>query len=137
MFDLYLDFQSLIFHVNHRLKQIVELCNFNKICLNLSKYEFMVISNRTHALHPSLRFHDEDLQLTISFENLGIHLDKNLKFQSQVNHISSELSGFCGITYSVKKRLNLSAAKNKYYAMPDCLCNVCIFHHNVLYGFIG
>ena len=109
------DLQSLIHHVNRRLKLIVEWCNFNKICLNPSKSEFMVISNRTHALHPTLSLHDEDLQLTNSFKYLGIHLDKNLKFQSQVNHINSKLSSFCGITYRIKNRLNLSAAKNIYY----------------------
>ena len=120
------DFQSLIHHVNRRLKLIVEWCNFNKICLNPSKSEFMVISNRKHALHPALRLHDEDLQLTNSFKYLGIHLDKDLKFQSQVDHINSKLSSFCGITYRIRNRLNLSAAKNMYYACVYSTMTYCM-----------
>ena len=81
------DFQSLIHHVNRRFKLIVEWCNF-KIYLNPSKSEFMVVSNRIHALHPALKLHDEVLQLTNSFKYLGMHLDKTLKFQSQVNQIN-------------------------------------------------
>ena len=106
------NFRSQIHHVNRRLKLIVEWCNFNNICLNLSKSEFLVVSNRINALHPALKLHDEDLQLTNSFKYPCIHLDKTLKFQSQVYYMIGKISSFCKITYGIKSHLNLSAAKN-------------------------
>ena len=98
------------------LRLILEWCNYNKLYLSPSKSEFMKISNRTNVSDPTLFFNSQPLIQSRTFKYHEIHIDNNLKFHTQVEQIRSKLYQLSGISFRLKKHLNLSTAKNIYFS---------------------
>ena len=120
------DLTSLTHHVNDRLAEIVKWCNFNKISLNPVKSEYMIISNKIDLSHQSIRLQGADLTQASTFKYLGLHLDSNLKFNSQIAHVNCKLSSLAGITHRLGGRLSFDSAKNLYYSCVFSTVNYCL-----------
>ena len=73
-------------------------CRFNKMFLNPSKYEFMLITNK----HVHIIFGSTTLARASNFKYLCIHLDDKLKYNLNLDYIKAILSEFCGVTYLLK-----------------------------------
>ena len=57
---------------------------------------------------------------------LGMHLDSNLKFSCHIDYLITRLSQYCGISYAIRKHLNLRAAKNYYFSCIYSSLSYCI-----------
>ena len=120
------DITFLTQHVNNKLRLILEWCNYNKLCLNPSKSEFSKISNRPNVTDPTLFLNSQPLIQSRTFKYLGIHIDNTLKFYTQVEHIQTKLYQLSGITFRLKKHLNLSTAKNVYFSCVYSTLTYCL-----------
>ena len=108
--------ENLISHVNVRLELIYDWCNRNKLLVNPSKSKFMVVSNRNIPDNLVLKLGNDSINCVDSFKYLGVYIDSKLKFKDHIEHIESKLSQLAGVAYRLKYKLNLSAARNMYYA---------------------
>ena len=52
----------------------------------------MVVSNRVFLPQPTLELNSKCSQQANAFKYLGMYLDKRLKYQTQIDHISNKLS---------------------------------------------
>ena len=119
------DLHRLMNYVNGRIETIKQWCNFNKLSLNSTKSEYMIITNR-HITIPrdTIRINNEAIRQSSSVKYLGVHLDSKLRFNDQINHVTSKISRISGISFRLKRFFNLGAAKRFYYAF---------FYSNVTY----
>ena len=118
--------QILESHVNSRLAKILDWCRFNKLALNPTKSEFMLVTTKPVPIQPRLLLGSDEISNKDSARYLGLTLDKNLKFASHVENVSSKLAQFIGIAQKLNAMMNLTAAKNYYYSCTYSTLIYCI-----------
>ena len=118
--------EALLNHVNSRLSIIFDWCNFNKLSLNPTKSEFMILTNKKIISSPDIYIGQSAVKRVKCFKYLGISIDDDLKFHSQIKIIENKLSQFCGITYRLHKFFNFRSSKNVYYACIYSVISYCI-----------
>ena len=90
--------EELTGHVCIRLRNILKSCHCNKLSLNLSKSEFVVVANKRHMARPKV-FKDSDLIEKVSIcKYHGKHIDTRLIYNVQIRYIKTRLSQLCGVT---------------------------------------
>ena len=138
-----IDISELFTHVNNRLGSINVWCSYNKLSINPAKSEYMVVSNRTFNPSSALVIGTEPVKRVDCFKYLGMHVDRSLKFNTQVDALKAKLSQLCGIAYRLRKFMNLQSAKNFYFSCVQSSLNYCLAvwggccgRHSVALGFI-
>ena len=112
--------------VNQKVRLISEWCNFNKICVEASKSKYMLITMGLIIINIQVKLSDALLEEVRTFKYLGMMTDNKLKLQDQIDLVNDQLCRFCGITYRLSKRLNLSTAKNLYFACVQSTLIYCL-----------
>ena len=110
------DFERLVTHVNSRLSAIHEWCVANKLTLNPTKSEYLVVSNRTLPVVPRLFIGPDEVSRKEVVRYLGIMIDSRLKFYDHVEHVRGKLAQYLGVVRRLQNYFNLQAAKSFYYA---------------------
>ena len=118
--------ESLTNRTNLELQRILGWCNRNKLIINPSKSEYLIISNRRIDIEPELFVGTNAIRRVHSFKYLGVRIDSTLKFSDQFHYVSVKLSQLCGISYRLRKYLNFGAAKNLYYSCAYSIFAYCI-----------
>ena len=108
--------QTLTDVVNQKMRLISEWCIFIKICVEALKSKYILITNRLII---------NNIQVT-TFQYLDMMIDNKLKFLDQIDLVNVKMSRFCGITCRLSKRLNLSIAKNLYFACVHSTLIYCL-----------
>ena len=122
------DLEELVRHVNNKLRRISDWCKFNKLALNPTKSEFMLITNRKIENIPKLYIDQDEIKRVDTVKYLGCFIDDKLKFHVQINHIEAKLSRYCGVSYRLKQHFNRDTALKYYYScvygtIRYCLAN--------------
>ena len=132
------DLKYLLNHVNNRLKIILDWCRFNKLSINPTKSEFMIITNRNIDITPKLYLGDDEISKKRSVKYLGLYIDDGLRFQTQLHYLKTKLSRIRGISTRICKNLNLQTATTFYYAFVYSTITYCIsvwggaLHHSYI-----
>ena len=117
---------ALVQNVNDRLSSILDWCRYNKLSINPSKSEYMIITNLPIPTEPSIYIGPDRISRSSCVKYLGMHIDSNLKFTDHVFHLTKKLSRLAGISYKLGKYLNLRAAKNYYYSCVYSVLTYCL-----------
>ena len=96
------DLTRLQNHANERLALVLDWCRSNKLSLNPTKSEYMIISNRNLDFEPTILLGTDTITRKQSVKYLGLQIDSQLKFPDQVTHVKSKLSSLAGISLSQK-----------------------------------
>ena len=120
------DLSSLEQHVNTLLSGILDWCRFNKLSINPSKSEYIIVTNKTLEFEPRIVLGNDIICRRNSVKYLGLHIDDKLKFPDHVTHLKSKLASLAGISFRLQKRFNLRTAKNYYYSMVFSTITYCI-----------
>ena len=120
------DIASLASHVNMRLEIINDWCNSNKLFLNRTKSEYMVITNRVINTQPDLFIGTDKLSKVENFKYLGVFIDASMKFHSHIEATKVKLSQICGAAYRLKDYMSLNAAKKVYFSGFYATASYCI-----------
>ena len=91
--------EELTDHVNSRLRNILEWCNFNKLLLNRLKSEFIVVSNKQTEIHPQLLIGADLIKEVKILKYLGVYIDTQLNDNAQIKHLKSKLGQLCGVSF--------------------------------------
>ena len=71
------------------MEKLIDWCRFNKLALNPSKCEYMLLTNK-HVVHqPNIHLNGELLKRAHIFKYLGIYLDDKVKFNDHVDYLKS------------------------------------------------
>ena len=112
--------------INERLKIIFDWCSFNRLLVNPSKSEFIIISRRKLDSIPNLVIGSDNIRHVKSVKYLGIVIDDNMKFISHAHNLKSRLSAIVGISLKIKHFLDIHSSKKFYYAFTYSLISYCI-----------
>jgi hypothetical protein len=113
--------------INFDLRLLTEWLRANRISLNTKKTEIIIFRSKFREITTNLNFRlsGQKLNLSKSVKYLGLILDENLTWQSQINILKMKLSRATGLLAKIRHLIGSFAIKSIYSA---------IFHSNLLYG---
>ena len=120
------DLTHLTAHVNSKLETVHDWCKANKLSINPSKSELMIITNKKIVSEPEIYLGEDRISRKSSVKYLGLHIDDNMHFNTHLDSLKTKLSRFCGISYRLSGYFNLRAAKNYYYSCVYSTLTYCL-----------
>ena len=117
---------ELVEHVNNKLAVILDWCRWNKLAINPTKSEYLLVTNRDVPYDPQIYMGTERIFRKKTVKYLGLYVDDGFKFSSHIDQLKIRLSRFSGIAYKLKNFMNLRAAKNYYYSCVYSTLTYCI-----------
>ena len=118
--------EVLMSNVNLKLKEIYDWCSCNKLSINPSKSEFMLITRKRVEVVPPLYMGREEIKHCNSVKYLGLSIDDDMKYATHGNQLKSKLSMYAGISYRLSQYLDIGSAKKYYYAFVYSSLTYCI-----------
>ena len=116
--------------VNSELVNISDWLISNKLTLNVSKSNFIII-------HPPQRKRNKQVTIKINGENLeekshtkylGVLIDKNLNWKAHTHHINLKLAKGLGMIVKIRHFIPSSVLRNIYYAFIHAHINYAILN---------
>ena len=109
----------LEFDINNELNNIDTCLRANKLSLNIEKSNFVIFhpSQRKITLHVKLLINDTSLMKENCIKYLGIMIDSNLNWKSQISCISKIIKRSIGILSKLRYYVDLSILIKLYYAL--------------------
>ena len=114
------DLRSLQQLINTELKKVKLWCDANKLSINFSKTNFMIVkSPRKKDLGVNIKIESEDGTsfLLERVKYLGVHLDDTVSFKHHISYVASRISRSNGIIAKLRHFLTLSQLRQLYYSI--------------------
>ena len=113
--------------VNRDLSLLVHWLRANKISLNASKTDLVLFrtKNKNVTKHLNFRLSGQQLKIKQTTKYLGVILDENLSWQSQINVLLTKLSRSTGVISKMRHYLSYRTMLSVYYALFDSHINYC------------
>lgn len=121
--------QHLEENVNNELVKIDQWLRMNKLTLNYSKSNYMLI-NKTPKL-----IENSDLQISVnknvikrvgSVKYLGVYFDEKLSWSNHLKHVSAQLARCNGILYRLRNYVDKNTLSMLYYSLGYSHLQYCI-----------
>ena len=88
----------------------------NKLTLNLTKTEFLVITSRQRRVYlsdnPSLTIHNFPIEQVSSTKSLGVHIDENLSWNTHIEGVCKKISSALGSIKRIRNFIPLHTLLN-------------------------
>ena len=120
------DLSSLAEHVNERLALIADWCRSNKLSINPTKSEYIIVTTKHVALPPTISIGGDVVSYSKRVKYLGLNIDDGLKFTPHINHVIGKLSRLCGVANRLSEFFNKNTAKTFYYSCVYSAVTYCI-----------
>ena len=120
--------------VNTELKNVSKWLRLNKLSLNAGKTEVIFFRHTRHLLNNilntnlhniSIKLNGKKLKMVDSVKYLGIHIDKNLSWDSHIQQLTKKLSRANGIISKLRHFAPRNVCLNVYYALFYSQLNYC------------
>jgi len=107
--------------VNYELKKIDHWVRANKLYINYSKSNFMLMNNHNNInFSVSIDHHPTSKQSSLKY--LGVIPDDKLDWEPQIEKLVTQLSKSCGMLFKLKHYTDISVLKSVYFALfHSCL----------------
>ena len=86
----------------------------------------MIITNKIAQTIPSFKIGDIEIQNFDHFKYLGFVIDESVNFLKHLELLQLKLSALCGVSFRLRKHLNLNDARNFYYSIVGSTAMYCI-----------
>ena len=100
------DVKEINDYLNKDLKSINTWLSANKLTLNLTKTEFLVITSRQRRVYssdnPSLTIHNFPIEQVSSTKSLGVHIDENLSWNTHIEGVCKKISSALGLIKRIR-----------------------------------
>ena len=100
--------------INEELQKVIHYCNINKLSINFSKSNYMIISS-SHKNVKDLDISNISRKSYVKY--LGIYIDEHLTWYRQISHVNQKISKNIGILYKLRHYVNLKTLFSLYYAL--------------------
>ena len=101
------DIEHINYSLNHDLSNVYEWLSTNKLTLNMTKTEFMLIASRQKLSqfteNPSLTINENAVEQVTSAKSLGLCLDQNINWECHIENISKKIACVIGRAVARKK----------------------------------
>ena len=130
---------------HHNINELVSSCNdellkyrdwtiSNRLSLNVSKTQCMLVSNRSVSDDiNSVSFSGIDIEFQSECKFLGVYLDDRLKFNHHIEFIRKKISKNIGVLYRIRDCVPHRVLKNLYYSLIYPYLSYCIVSWGATY----
>ena len=73
------------------VNRFVEWCDRNYVMINTDKTEEIIVDPRSIGDHTGIKIHDSDIKQVSSYKYLGVHIDQDLSWHTQVESCCSKI----------------------------------------------
>ena len=110
--------------LNNEINLVTDWLSINKLSLNASKTKCMTFHSKKKMIHlPSLIIGNTEIEHVENFPFLGIIINKNLNWDSHINHIARKISKTIGILNRLKRTLPSYTLKTIYNSLINSHIN--------------
>jgi len=102
--------------VNHELKKIDHWVRANKLCINYSKSNFMLMNNYKN-INFSVSINHHPISKQSSLKYLGVILDDKPNWKPQIEKLVTQLSKSWGMLFKLLHYTNISVLESVYFAL--------------------
>ena len=117
----YVVVNSIQLNLNHDLGNLNKWLISNKLTLNTAKTEFMLIGSRkklsTLSSPPELSIDNVPIEQVTSVKSLGIFIDKNLRWQTQIDKVTKQITAGIGAIKRIRDFVPTPALHCTYNAL--------------------
>ena len=121
-------YENLISTCNSQLELFDSWCQCNRLSINVSKSNALLISNRiSPSENPQIFLCNQLIEFKDQVSFLGVVVDRNLKFSSHISYSCNKMSKSIGIFYKLKNYIDTKSLIKLYYTFiyPYMIyCNV-------------
>ena len=117
--------------LNYDLNRVYTGPSANKLTLNLTKTEFMLVASRqkssTFPEIPCFRINDHVVKQVTSTKSLGVHIDQNLNWESHIQnmYICKRIASALGAMKPIRHVIPLNILINVYDSLVQPHFNYC------------
>ena len=108
-------FTKLESEVNAELSKVASWFLSNKLTLNVSKSKFMIIFKKLNSI--SVKIRTDSLAQCSSYKYLGIFIDKDLSWNTHIQHVTKKVLKACGAMAKLRHSFCIDTLKNVYYSL--------------------
>ena len=102
--------------VNAEMKKIQHWMFSNKLSINYSKTNFMLIHRNAEEVPFELFINNNRIERVDCIEYLGIKIDDKLTWKKHIKYIEGKLSAACGAIYRLREKVNQECLRSFYFA---------------------
>ena len=88
--------------VNYEMKNVSEWLLANKLSLNVSKSNFLIVRPHKNNRIINLKINDENLKQEAFSKYLGVLIDEKLNWKQHINQLNTKISKSIGILYKLR-----------------------------------
>lgn len=115
--------------MNHDLSNVNTWLTANKLTLNSSKTEFMLIGSRqrlgTYDTSPKLIIGGDIIKQVSSVKSLGVHIDENLSWNMHIEKIAKKIASGIGAIKRCRPFVNRTTLESVFNALVQPYFNYC------------
>ena len=89
--------------VKNELVRISNWMKINKLTINYTKTDYIIITNKTEKLNYTAKIDQTKIRQSECVKYLGILLDNSLSWKAQIERVSAKLAGGCWALYYLRK----------------------------------
>ena len=114
--------------INSELKLVENWCSRNKPTVNMDKTNFIIIKSYQNRfqLNKKLKLFGNDLNETESIKFLGVYIDKNLTWESDINHVNKQMRSMSSLMVKSSEFLPRHVLKLIYNAFINSKISYCL-----------
>ena len=120
------DLGKLVQTVNEKLDLLCCWFNFNRLAINPTKSEYMIVTTKNIYFEPEIRVGGSFVKKVSRVKYLGLNIDDRLRYLDHLTSIKSRLAQLCGVTYKLKNLTTLESAKMFYFSCIYSVVTYCI-----------
>ena len=123
--------------LNYDLNRVYIWLSANKLTLNLTKTEFMLVASRqklsTFSEIPSFSINDHPVKQVSSVKSLGVHIDQNMSWECHIQNICKKIASALGAIRRIRHLIPFNILINVYDSLVQPHFNYC----SVVWGNCG
>ena len=120
--------------LNYGLSDVYEWLSANKLNLNMTKTEFMLIASRQKLSQftesPSLTINENAIELVTSAMSLGVYVDQNINWEYHIENISKKIACAFGAIKQIRHLTPFNVLIKVYNSLTQLHFDYC----NVVWG---
>ena len=123
--------------LNYDLNRVYTWLSANKLTLNLTKTDFMLVASRqklsTFPEIPSFSINDHPVKQVSSTKSLGVHIDQNINWECHIQNFCKKIASALGAIKRIRHLIPFNILINVYDSLVQPHFNYC----SVVWGNCG
>lgn len=128
------DIEDINYCLNHDLSNVYEWLSANKLTLNMTKTELMLIASRQKLSQftesPSLTINENAIEQVVSAKSHGVYVDQNINWECHIENISKKIACAIGAIKRIRHLTSFNVLIKAYNSLIQPHFDYC----NVVWG---